>query len=38
VVEVRSLPPSEAAAWLAVWDDVEHAHVVQLAEAMGLLS
>ena len=38
VVEVRSLPPSEAAAGLAVWDDVEHAHVVQLAEAMGLFS
>jgi 8-oxo-dGTP diphosphatase len=38
VVEVRSLPPGEAAAWLAVWDEVEHAQVVGLADAMGLLS
>lgn len=38
VVEVLALPPTEAAAWLAVWDEVEHAQVVSLADAMGLLS
>jgi 8-oxo-dGTP diphosphatase len=37
VVEVRRLPPAEAAAWLRVHDD-EHADVVLLAEALGLLS
>jgi 8-oxo-dGTP diphosphatase len=37
VVEVVALPPLEAAARLAVWDEVEHAQVVQLADAMGLL-
>jgi 8-oxo-dGTP diphosphatase len=36
VVEVRRLPPSEAATWLRV-HDAEHADVVRLAEAMGLL-
>src|SRR5262245_12782002 len=29
VVEVLRLPPVEAAAWLAVWDEVEHADVVR---------
>jgi 8-oxo-dGTP diphosphatase len=38
IVEVLALPPAEAAAWLAVRDEVEHAQVVQLADAMGLLS
>jgi 8-oxo-dGTP diphosphatase len=38
VVEVVALPPEDAATWLAVWDDVEHAQVVRLAMAMGLLS
>ena len=37
VVEVRSLPVTEAAAWLRVHDP-EHADVVLLAEALGLLS
>jgi 8-oxo-dGTP diphosphatase len=37
VVEVLRLPPGEAAAWLAEWDEVEHADVVRLADAMGLL-
>jgi 8-oxo-dGTP diphosphatase len=37
IVEVLALPPSEAADWLAVWDEVEHAQVVLLAEALGLL-
>lgn len=36
VVEVRRLPAAEAAAWLREHDD-EHADVVLLAEAMGLL-
>jgi 8-oxo-dGTP diphosphatase len=38
VVEVLALPPAEAVAWLAVWEEVEHAQVVALADAMGLLS
>jgi hypothetical protein len=33
----RPLPPSGAADWLAVWDEIEHAQVVLLAEALGLL-
>jgi 8-oxo-dGTP diphosphatase len=37
VVEVVALPVAEAAAWLRV-HDAEHADVVLLAEAMGLLS
>lgn len=37
VVEVLRLPPAEAAAWLAEWDEVEHADVVRLADALGLL-
>jgi 8-oxo-dGTP diphosphatase len=37
VVEVLALPPAEAARWLRV-HDAEHADVVLLAEAMGLLS
>jgi hypothetical protein len=38
VVEVRALPPDDAAAWPAAWDEVEHADVARLADAMGLLS
>ncbi len=37
VVEVRRLPPTEAATWLRVHDE-EHADIVLLADAMGLLS
>jgi 8-oxo-dGTP diphosphatase len=37
VVEVRRLPPATGAEWLRV-HDVEHADVLLLAEAMGLLS
>jgi 8-oxo-dGTP diphosphatase len=37
VVEVRMLPVAEAAAWLRV-HEAEHAEVVLLAEALGLLS
>ena len=37
VVEVRRLPAAEAARWLRVHDP-EHADVVLLAEAMGLLN
>ena len=37
VVEVRVLPPPEAAAWLQPHDE-EHADIVRLAAAMGLLS
>jgi 8-oxo-dGTP diphosphatase len=37
VVEVLALPVEEAVTWLAVWDEVEHAQVVALADAMGLL-
>jgi len=37
VVEVRRLPVSDAADWLRVHDE-EHADVVLLAEAMGLLT
>jgi 8-oxo-dGTP diphosphatase len=37
VVEVRRLPPEEAANWLRVHDE-EHADVVLLARAMGLLN
>jgi 8-oxo-dGTP diphosphatase len=36
VVEVLTLPPTEAADWLRVHDE-EHADVVLLADAMGLL-
>ena len=36
VVEVLTLPPAEAAAWLGVHDPV-HADVVRLAVARGLL-
>lgn len=36
VVEVRRLPPDRAASWLRVHDG-EHADVVLLAQAMGLL-
>ncbi|HET7432844.1 MAG TPA: NUDIX hydrolase [Nocardioides sp.] len=36
VVEVRRLPVAEAAAWVRVHDE-EHADVVLLAEALGLL-
>jgi 8-oxo-dGTP diphosphatase len=36
VVEVRHLPTTEAAGWLRVHDE-EHADVVLLAQAMGLL-
>jgi 8-oxo-dGTP diphosphatase len=36
VIEVLTLPPSEAAAWLAVHDS-GHADVVRLADAMGLI-
>jgi 8-oxo-dGTP diphosphatase len=38
VVEVLALPPAEAVAWLAEWDEVEPAQVLALADAMGLLS
>lgn len=37
VVDVRSLPATEAAAWVRVHDQ-EHADVILLAEAMGFLS
>ena len=36
VVEVKTLPPAEAAVWLRAHDE-EHADIVLLAEAMGLL-
>ena len=36
VVEVKALPPAQAADWLRVHDE-EHADIVLLAEAMGLL-
>ena len=37
VIEVLALPPTEAAAWLAVHDP-GHADVVRLAQAMGLIA
>lgn len=38
VVEVLALPSGEAADWLAEGDDVEHAQVLRLADAMNLLA
>jgi len=37
VVEVRQMPAADAAEWLRIHDD-EHADVVLLADAMGLLT
>ncbi len=38
MVEVLALPSGEAADWLAEGDDVEHAQVLRLADAMDLLA